>query len=94
MPPAEIKQLRTDLGITQIQLASLLDVHPITVSKWERARTKPDAYQSEMMRRFRQAGRQQPGIGEMVAAALVGAGVAFAIFKLLEAAFGGEEGKT
>jgi DNA-binding transcriptional regulator YiaG len=35
MTPAELKQRRERLGLTQVQLAALLDVQPTTVSRWE-----------------------------------------------------------
>ena len=36
-----IAALRTRLGLTQVQLAELTGVHPITVSKWERGVLRP-----------------------------------------------------
>lgn len=40
-----IKPIREKLGLNQNELAALLGVHPVTVSKWEREKGKPSAYQ-------------------------------------------------
>lgn len=36
MGPADLKRRRKELGLTQLRLAALLGVDPITVSRWER----------------------------------------------------------
>ena len=36
MTPAEFAAARHDLGLSQPQLADALDIHPMTVSKYER----------------------------------------------------------
>jgi DNA-binding XRE family transcriptional regulator len=35
MKPAELKEVRVGLGLTQEQLANELDVHRLTVIRWE-----------------------------------------------------------
>lgn len=35
MTPAELKEARRSLGLTQQELAGVLGVHPISISKWE-----------------------------------------------------------
>ena len=37
-----IAQLRTEMGLTQVQLAQRLDVTDKAVSKWERGKSLPD----------------------------------------------------
>ena len=87
MTPAEVLAVRDRLGLNQTQLAQLLGVHPLTVSKWERGLLDPSPHQETMLRSFRKAAKN-PDIGEEVAKALVVAGVAVALLVLLEAAFG------
>ncbi len=38
-----IKQLRQQMGLTQLKLAELCDVHQTAVSQWEKGRTAPDS---------------------------------------------------
>lgn len=79
--------MRESLGLTQSQLAQLLGVHPLTVSKWECEVLVPRPYEAALLERFRDAHLRQPEIRSSVASLLVGAGAAFALYKLLEAAF-------
>ena len=44
--------LRKSLMLNQSDLALLLNVHPMTISKWERGLCAPDVYQTAMMARF------------------------------------------
>jgi putative transcriptional regulator len=91
MTGAEIKALREALDLTQVQLAQLLGVHPLTLSKWERGGPGgPTPHQLALLESFRVARAARQDIGPTVAGLLVTAGVALALFKLLEAAFGGE----
>ena len=87
---AEIAQVRKGLNMTQAQLGQLLGVHPLTVSKWERDILKPSPHQQAMLTSFKKAKDNRPDIGDIVVGLLVGAGVALAIYVILEAAFGGK----
>ncbi len=87
MTPAEIQAVRADLKLTQAQLAQLLGVHVLTISKWERGALSPTPHQAAMLRSFGTAAEKEPDIGAIVVGLLVGAGVAMAVYKLLEAAF-------
>lgn len=87
MTAAEVFAVRNRLGLNQTQLAQLLGVHPLTVSKWERGLLVPSPHQKTLLRSFRKAAKK-PDIGEQVAAALVAVGTAFALLLLLDAAFG------
>jgi transcriptional regulator with XRE-family HTH domain len=84
----EICAIRQGLRLTQAQLASLLNVHPITVSNWERTRVTPSPYHSDMLRSFGRAAHSNPKIGETIRNVLVGAGIGVALYLLLDAAFG------
>lgn len=85
----EITDIRKNkLNLTQVQFAQLFGVHPLTVSKWERGDLRPTAHQQALMDSFRTAGTKQENIGEQVAALLVTAGIAIALFALLDAAHG------
>jgi DNA-binding XRE family transcriptional regulator len=86
IPAATIRDTRTTLGLTQSQLADLLGVHWITVSKWERGQLEPGPYHAGMILKFRDAARTKD-IGRKVATALVTAGAIAAVFLLLRAAF-------
>jgi len=85
--PAEVLGVRERLGLNQTQLAQLLGVHPLTVSKWERGLLTPSSHHETLLRSFRKAATK-PDVGEQVATALLTVGVAFALLLLLEAAFG------
>ena len=43
-----MKALRARLGLTQTELAYLFGVHVITVSKWERGKALPSAWQEQL----------------------------------------------
>ena len=44
-----LKNLRTRLALSQAQLAELVGVHAMTVSKWERGVAKPSAHQRRLL---------------------------------------------
>ena len=73
-----------------MQFAQLLGVHPLTVTKWERGILVPPPHEAAMIRSFGRAAHHQDDVGQQVVDLLLTAGVAFAVYKLLEAAFGGE----
>ena len=49
MDPSTIRQIRRDLGITQPDFATLLNVGVATVRRWEKGNTRPNQLQVEMM---------------------------------------------
>jgi len=83
----EVRRIRTSLGLTQEQLASLVGVHGLTVSKWERGLLQANPYQSALISSFEAAASRRPGIGTTVAGLLVGAGIGLALYEILRAAF-------
>ena len=90
MTGREIAAVRTGLGVTQVQLAQLLGVHPLTVSRWERGDLTPSPYQEALLESFAKARSSKDDIGETVARLLVTAGVVLALYALLKAAAGDE----
>lgn len=88
MSPAEIVRLRDALRLTQAQFATLLGVHSLTVSKWERGLLAPSPYQVALMQSFERSRQRSPGVGELVGSVLLGAGLGAALYLLLEPAFG------
>jgi molybdate transport system regulatory protein len=51
----DLKTLRARLGLKQADLAELLGVHAMTVSRWERGELKPSAHQRRLLRAFADA---------------------------------------
>ena len=49
---SSLKTLRARLGLSQEELAGLLGVHPMTVSKWERGKLKPGAHEKRLLKAF------------------------------------------
>lgn len=88
MTAAEVSEIRNKLGLSQVQLAQLLGVHPLTISKWERGVSDPTPHQSALLQSFGKAGQSKQQIGNEVSNLLVTAGVAVALWALLSAAFG------
>jgi transcriptional regulator with XRE-family HTH domain len=88
---ADIRRTRKDLGLTQPQFGQLLDVHWVTVSKWERGEARPTPYQSALIEKFSTAAQREEDVGPKVANILIGAGIAAALFLLLRAALNEEE---
>lgn len=90
--PSQIAFFRQRLGLTQAQLAQLLGVHPMTVSKWERgdSTTSPGPYHLALMAEFEKAAgsREAAALKDALGALLVGAGIAAALFLVLQAAKG------
>ena len=58
LSPGLIKKLRKKLGLTQAQLAALLDASPTTVAFWEQGRTRPKADTKAQIVALRKLGRR------------------------------------
>jgi transcriptional regulator with XRE-family HTH domain len=91
MTAAEVKAIRTRLGLSQLQLAQLLGVHSLTVSKWERGLLAPTPHHSALLQSFGKVSRAEKQIGNEVSNLLLTAGVAVALFAILKAAFEEDE---
>ena len=50
VPP--VRRIRGRLGLTQVELAAILNVHPITVSHWENDRAVPRPWATAILARF------------------------------------------
>ena len=57
-PKLSIASIRKRLGLTQGQLADLMGVHAMTVSKWERGVLAPNPHQKRMLASFHAAGER------------------------------------
>ena len=84
MNSAHIALLRKDMGLSQPEFGQLFGVHPMTVSKWERALLAPNEYQAALMREFQKAIKDEKA-RQAVKSVLIGAGIAAALLLLLEA---------
>lgn len=62
-PKLSIASLRKRLGLTQGQLAELVGVHAMTVSKWERGVLAPNPHQQRMLASFHAAGERGVKLG-------------------------------
>lgn len=85
MTETEILTVRKALGLNQSEFGQLLNAHFVTVSRWEKGLLEPNSYQEAMLQEFAEAIRREK-FGKLVKNALIGAGVAAAIFLLLKAA--------
>ena len=83
MNATDIRSTRARLGLSQVEFAQLTGVHPITVSKWERAESVPTPYQNALFDQFSEAARDQT-VRDTLRNILVGAGVAVALALLLK----------
>jgi len=50
--PERLKELREEKNLTQEQLGKELDIHPITISKWERGVSTPNIDVLETLTNF------------------------------------------
>ena len=82
MNGSDIRKLREQLDLNQVEFAQLSGVHPITVSKWERGEAGPTAYQNALFDQFREGARNRK-VRETLKDILVSAGVIIAVALLL-----------
>lgn len=80
----QLRILRKTLGLNQEEFARLFDVHPMTVSKWERGESMPTAYQYGLMQKFQLAAdKGKEEVAKELKGLLVTAGVIAALVFLL-----------
>ena len=84
---ALVKDIRWKLCMTQAELAFLMGVHPITVSKWERFVAKPSHYQMAMLTAFYEGAKKDTFLGRKAKEMMALEGVPRAIYILLKGAF-------
>ncbi len=59
---SRVKAVRKALALSQPELAILIGVHPLTVSKWERGLLAPSKYQQALLRRLRSGCRKAKSV--------------------------------
>lgn len=79
----EIATTRKALGLTQVQFAQLLGVHPITVSKWERGVSDLPAYYQALFNQFQVAAKNKE-VRDTLQGVMIGMGVVVALALLLK----------
>ena len=77
-------QTRRALGLTQPELASILNVHYVTVSRWENGYDDPNKWASALLDRFRVAAERKDIKGR-ASKVLVARGAIAALYFLLAA---------
>ena len=86
MSGEQIRRLRNKLGLTQAELAQLLGVHAVTVSRWETdPNFQPPPYQMALLSEFQKAAKAET-FDRTLKNLLVSAGIVAVIFLLLQAA--------
>ncbi|AFJ21470.1 hypothetical protein [Salisaeta icosahedral phage 1] len=90
--PAEIRALRRDLGLRQVDFCEVLGVHQTTLSDWESGRSSPDLYKrtvlEQLRRRLREAEREQRT--EQFRSKLLRASLSTGLHALFRTLFSGE----
>ena len=81
--PNVTKSSREALGLSQVQFAQILGVHPLTISKWERGVNVPPAYYEALCKQFQVAAKSKE-VRDQLEGALIGAGVIVALALLLK----------
>ena len=74
---------REGLKMTQAQLAQILGVHAMTVSKWERGELRPTRYQVALLGNFKIASELDPEAGARAVEGLEGGGAVDGLYRLL-----------
>jgi len=73
------------MGLSQLQFAQLLGVHPVTVSKWERDIAAPTDYQAAFLSQFQLAAKNKIASDELKNVLIV-AGVIAALVLIFQTA--------
>lgn len=85
--PLDVGAVRAELRITQVQLAQLLGVHPLTVAKWEWRKLTPSPYATSLLITFRKAARVNKNIGREIVDLLASDGAPMALHAILRTVF-------
>lgn len=92
MTGADVKRIRADLGLTCVQLASVLGVHPSTVFRWEASSAAlaldPSSTRLLSIAAFGLVSKDGHQWGEQIKGALVLKGSAYALYVLLRGVYG------
>ncbi len=92
MDGKQISKIRAMLGLGQSEFAQLFDVHPMTISKWERDTATPTSYQFGLLAEFEKAAKDKE-IKKGISTLLITAGVIAVIYLLLSKSRGGKGSK-
>lgn len=91
MTSDDIVRLRAELKLSQQQLAAVLGVHIMTVSKWERGLLSVSGYHGGLLLCFRDAVNRRPEVADearrTLALAIPPRAAMRALYQLLRAAF-------
>ncbi len=82
-----IARTRERLRLSQDDLAALLGVHPMTVSKWERSVIRPTRYHRNLLICFRSAAVRRPEIWRELRQLLDEHAILCAVYHLIDTAF-------
>jgi transcriptional regulator with XRE-family HTH domain len=85
LAPQDVLRARKRLGISQSALGRLLNVHTLTIWKWENGHLVPNPYHKALLASFEVAVKRVPGIGSTAIDALESGGVPAALLCLLKA---------
>lgn len=85
---SQVAAVRKALGLSQHQLATLLGVAPMTVSKWERDILRVSLHHTQMLDAFGAAVRAAPDIHTWLPGLTDRIGVPRALYRVLDAAYG------
>lgn len=85
-PPSRnlVSKVRKSMGLTQAQLAQLLGVHHLTISKWERGLLEPTPWHVAILHAIAADGLAGKEHGRQVVEAMALRGVAYALFVALD----------
>jgi putative transcriptional regulator len=82
-----VADLRAALGLKQADLALVLGVHSMTVSKWERGELVPTPYQQALLEAFGRAIQRDPGLRTDLLHTVLSEGSVKALYTLLRGAY-------
>lgn len=92
MKATELKEIRDRLGMTQSELANVLGVHSMSISKWELGKNPIPVYHASILDVFSMAVKRNPEIGEEVKVFIYSDGQVYALYKIMECALGKPSG--
>lgn len=84
MTPQEIKEIRKSLGMTQAQFCNLMQVAPMTISKWERGLLFPGPSKKVFLNYCKKAAEKDATIGEKIKIIMVEKGLIWGMYYILK----------
>lgn len=83
LKPKKIKEIRECLGMTQSQFANLMQVAPMTISKWERDLLYPGAFKEVSLNFCKRAVEKDATIGEKVKEVMIEKGLIWGMYHIM-----------